>query len=483
MAKSNEGLASRAFISVLLYVGFYLLSLFIAGLLFFIPIAEWKYAGRLHIKLALICVIGGGAILWAIIPRIDRFVAPGPRLLPDQTPQLFREIENVARKLGQNMPVEVYLVPDVNAWVAERGGLMGFGSRRVMGLGMPLLQVLSVSEFKGVIAHEFGHYYGGDTKLGPWIYKTRSTIERTLRGLAGNSKYVQIPFVAYGNLFLRVTHSISRHQEFRADELAAGYAGRNPMMSALQKLFTASAAHSSYWDDEMAPALNAGFLPPYTDGFQTYLDAGQVKEALSGLLTKELESGVTDTYATHPALKDRIGALKELSGDDAPDSSPSALSLLGDLPELERDLFNQLAGAELQSTSWDNLVNSVYRPRWAEVVQKQQSNLIGLTFRNLPERLDGLDELAGNIAKTCGEGVWAQRKSYAAFVIGAAAATKLASAGWDLRSSPGKTITVQSGARSWEPFAAVHKLLYKEMTPEEWQGTCSQLGISDLALT
>ncbi len=483
MAKSNEGLAGRAFIAVLLYVGFYLLALFIAGLLFFIPIAEWKYAGQLHIKLALICVIGGGAILWAIIPRIDRFIAPGPRLLPEKNPQLFREIANVAQKLEQEMPVEVYLVPDVNAWVAERGGLMGFGSRRVMGLGMPLLQVLSVSEFQGVIAHEFGHYYGGDTKLGPWIYKTRSMIERTLRGLSGNSKFVQIPFVAYGNLFLRVTHSISRHQEYRADELAAGYAGRNPMMSALQKIFTASAAHSAYWDDELVPALNAGFLPPYTDGFQSYLNAGQVKETLSGLLTKELESGVTDTYATHPALKDRLSALKELSGDDAPDSSPSALSLLGDLPELELGLFNQLVGAALRPTSWDELANSAYRPRWAEVVQKQQANLLGLTFRNLSERLAGLDELAENIAKTSGEGVWAQRKSYAAFVIGAAAATKLVGAGWELRSNPGMAITVQSGARSWEPFTAVHKLLFKEMTPEEWQGTCGQLGVSDLALT
>ena len=27
-----------------------------------------------------------------------------------------------------------------------------------------------------MLAHEFGHFYGGDTKLGPWIYKTRAAI-------------------------------------------------------------------------------------------------------------------------------------------------------------------------------------------------------------------------------------------------------------------------------------------------------------------
>lgn len=93
------------------------------------------------------------------------------------------------------MPGEVYLVGDMNAWVAERGGLMGFGGRRVMGIGLPLLQLLSVSQFAGVLAHEFGHYYGGDTKLGPWIYKTRAAIGRTLAGLGDSMLAVAFPLV------------------------------------------------------------------------------------------------------------------------------------------------------------------------------------------------------------------------------------------------------------------------------------------------
>jgi Zn-dependent protease with chaperone function len=61
----------------------------------------------------------------------------------------------------------------VNAWVMQRGGIMGFGSRRVMGLGLPLMRILTCAQFSAVLAHEFGHYHGGDTKIGPWIYKTR----------------------------------------------------------------------------------------------------------------------------------------------------------------------------------------------------------------------------------------------------------------------------------------------------------------------
>jgi heat shock protein HtpX len=60
---------------------------------------------------------------------------------------------------------------------------MGVGSRRVMGIGLPLLQLLSVSQFEAVLAHEFGHFHGGDTHIGPWIYRTRAGIGRTLSTL------------------------------------------------------------------------------------------------------------------------------------------------------------------------------------------------------------------------------------------------------------------------------------------------------------
>src|SRR5262245_41315408 len=99
--------------------------------------------------------------------------------------------------------------------------MMGFGSRRVMGLGLSLLQVLSVSQLRAVVAHEFGHFHGGDTKLGPWIYKTRAAIGRTIEGLAECSSLLQKPFLWYGKAFLRMTHAVSRRQEFTADALLA----------------------------------------------------------------------------------------------------------------------------------------------------------------------------------------------------------------------------------------------------------------------
>jgi heat shock protein HtpX len=49
-------------------------------------------------------------------------------------------IEETAVATNQDPPKHVCLVPDLNAWVAQRGGIMGFGAERTMGVGLPLLR-------------------------------------------------------------------------------------------------------------------------------------------------------------------------------------------------------------------------------------------------------------------------------------------------------------------------------------------------------
>lgn len=110
------------------------------------------------------------------MPRPDRFVPPGPRVDPSAYPRLVTIIRDIAARLGQALPSEVFLLNEVNAWVTHRGGVTGIGSQRVMGIGLPLLQTLTVGELRAVLAHEFGHYSSVDVKLGPWIYKTRAAI-------------------------------------------------------------------------------------------------------------------------------------------------------------------------------------------------------------------------------------------------------------------------------------------------------------------
>jgi heat shock protein HtpX len=146
MSGKPPALCWRYVLALVLMAGFYALALGLAGLLFYLPYAEYRYGRVVHLKLAFLCLLGGGGILWSVLPRLDRFPVPGPLLTSQQYPRLFEEIKAVADAVNQPMPVEVYLIPEVNAWVSNRGGVMGIGSRRIMGVGLPLLQVLSISE-------------------------------------------------------------------------------------------------------------------------------------------------------------------------------------------------------------------------------------------------------------------------------------------------------------------------------------------------
>src|SRR5687767_4844991 len=122
---TGGSIGARAALAAVLMLGFYVLALGIVAVLVYIPYAEWTYAGRLHVKLAAFCLLGAGAIALAIVPRSDRFEDPGPELEPERFSQLFACIGAIARQTGQAMPSQVFLVGDLNAWVANRGGVMG----------------------------------------------------------------------------------------------------------------------------------------------------------------------------------------------------------------------------------------------------------------------------------------------------------------------------------------------------------------------
>ena len=92
----DTSLARRALLALALMIGFYTLALAVAGGLLWIPYAEWIYFGRVHPKIALACLGAAATVLWAIVPRPDKFEPPGPRLDEAQCPELFGMIHDGA---------------------------------------------------------------------------------------------------------------------------------------------------------------------------------------------------------------------------------------------------------------------------------------------------------------------------------------------------------------------------------------------------
>ena len=129
-----------AILAIVMVFFSYLFTILLAMASVYVPFLIVSHSASLQTVLLLAGgVVMAGIMLWSLIPRRDRFQAPGPLLEPARHPRLFAEIEHIAKSLGEALPREIYLIGDPNAWVADRGGLMGFGSRRVMGLGLPLL--------------------------------------------------------------------------------------------------------------------------------------------------------------------------------------------------------------------------------------------------------------------------------------------------------------------------------------------------------
>jgi heat shock protein HtpX len=247
---AGTSLLARAVLALMLIVGFYVLAFGIVVGLGVIIVLQAGSRSSGNWRVVILAALGIFAIVSGIIPRRQRFVEPGPRLTPDEQPELFAEISRTAEATGGVMPEEVYLAPDVNAGVAHVGGFVGIGARPIMILGLPLMAVLKASELRGVIAHEFGHYVGGETKLAPLVYRTRDTIVRTILALSKSAQWGQqllsFPFIWYGHLYLRATQAVSRRQELDADGMAARVAGGTSMESGLVKTHAAGLAFDAY---------------------------------------------------------------------------------------------------------------------------------------------------------------------------------------------------------------------------------------------
>src|SRR5256885_4262760 len=232
-----------AFRAIAVIIGSYIFVVLLAAACVYLPYLAVHNLEYLQFQLLVLFLAGvviACTMLWSILPRRVKFEPPGVLLERSAQPRLFAELDNIAASLNEPTPHEVYLMAQVNAFVADRGGILRFRSRRIMSIGLPLFSILTVSEFRGILAHEFAHYYSGDTGLGPLVYKAQSAMIRNLQNIDSLQKigrigaaqilYLIVNFILTHQLtlFLRVINFISREKEHRVDELACLIAGVNP---------------------------------------------------------------------------------------------------------------------------------------------------------------------------------------------------------------------------------------------------------------
>src|SRR4029079_16607628 len=109
-------------------------------------------------------------------------------------------VREAARRAGSPPPDRLHVFHEANAFAAIHRPKLFAKRDSIVGIGLPLLAVLSENEAMSVLAHEMGHHVAGDVKLGPWVHKTRRALARTADRLEGSSFWLHLPFVAYAEL-------------------------------------------------------------------------------------------------------------------------------------------------------------------------------------------------------------------------------------------------------------------------------------------
>jgi len=237
-------------------------------------------------------------------------------------------------------------------------------------------------------------------------FENMATVGKAMRVAAMQILYAIVFGILSGtdSFFLRAINSVSRRQEFQADELACIIGGTKSFASGLRLVHGAGLAWNAFCSQELAPMFSAGFLPPIGDGFAVFLKAPNVAKAVDRGIESELQEGKAEAYDSHPPLRDRIATIANLPSDGGSEDTRTASSLLHDITITEAVFLYavfQDVPQELKSVSWKEQGKLLIIPSWMEFVGENAALISKVTVEALFEALgDGLRSGFG-IRKAC----------------------------------------------------------------------------------
>ena len=179
-----------------------------------------------------------------------------------EQPRLFAFLHRLADEAGAPRPHRVFLSARVNAAVFYDLSVLNlfFPSRKNLEIGLGLVNVLNIGEFKAVCAHEFGHFAQRSMAVGRWVYiaqqiaghivAKRDALDSFLEGLSRVD--IRIAWVGWilrlivwslrslldsaFTLVVLAQRSLSREMEMQADLVAVSLTGSDALIHALHRL-------------------------------------------------------------------------------------------------------------------------------------------------------------------------------------------------------------------------------------------------------
>jgi len=308
-------------------------------------------------------VVGAVLVLFMVKPLLARRPKEAePRSLdPADEPALFAFVGAVCRAVGAPLPKRIDVDMHVNASASHRRGLVSlFGNDLVLTIGLPLAAGLSVEQFAGVLAHEFGHFtQGAGMGFGALIDRVNAWFARVVFErdawdvrLAEWSQSVDIRvgwilWLARGFVWLTrkmlfglmwIAHAIScllsRQMEHDADlhqtrlvgaEVVAGMFARLPLLAAAEQKAWRTLGES--WVEGVLADDFPGLILAQSERF-----TAEERESIGAAAA----ASHTELFATHPADGDRIARARADNAVPIVTCGDPASRLFADFPSLCR---------------------------------------------------------------------------------------------------------------------------------------------------
>ena len=474
--RATRSLAARALLALALFVGFYALGAALVLGLLWVPWAQTRYADHVDVS-GIVCGVFGVWMAIALLPRMGGGRPPVEPTLPtDAHAKLRALIADTARAVGEPPPDELYVLASVNAFAARRGGFLGIGGRRMIGIGLPLLSALEEDELRAVIAHELGHHHAGDLHLGPWIHRTRTAVAVALARLEGASMLLHLPFALYARVFLRLTRQASRDQELAADAIAGRVVGKDAAARALIGVERLAPRWGAYFQGEVVPLLNTGHRPPLLDGFRHFLAQPVLRPDVQEAIARatDHEPGESDT---HPPLVERLASL-ESARVTRPPPSASALDLLDSVERAEKDALDVVlmpGHPPLTAVRWD-AIGDTWVAMWRARL-RTEPKIASAQIASIPDliaRWESLEAPQQGISLLSP----AAKRKRVCDLLGCRLAVALADLGFHVDAPPGAETRATKDGRSIEPEAIVRKLAAGEIGASAFREALAAAGVT-----
>ena len=129
---------------------------------------------RRKVKTASVIIAGSIAVLFMLKPLFARTVTHSGQVSLNRggQPLLFEFVERICDTVHAPRPTRIDVNFDINASAGYAGGFSSlFRSDLVLTIGLPLVAGLSLQQFAGVLAHEFGHFSQGAGMRVSWVIR------------------------------------------------------------------------------------------------------------------------------------------------------------------------------------------------------------------------------------------------------------------------------------------------------------------------